>query len=160
MTSNYFRQPTEASGAQAQLDRDEAYRRHLEKERERRHAAHAAKFEAERAAREKQVEAWNAADALEAEERAATRERERRDRTRTAERELKARLKANFLEQPGATEAGFTAAWPDLLRRIQIERTLAAGDPVATLAAEMKALRRGGGEHFERQPLPVPVESE
>jgi hypothetical protein len=63
-------------------------------------AARDARLAEERAEREAQFQKWREEDALWAE------------------------LRAHFLQTPGSTEEAFTAAWPEMLKRHQIEKTL------------------------------------
>jgi hypothetical protein len=128
-----------------------------EEQRQRRAEASQATFEQRQAERAKQVAAWEEADRKEREEREAAREADRVERTKADERELKARMRAAYMETPGATEAGFARVWPQLMEQHQVAQTLAAVPIHERLVAEFKAMR-GSGPDFYEKPLPQPIE--
>ena len=108
-------------------------------------------------------------DRLEDSEREKERQeaREKRDRelSKQREAELKATLKTAFVQQPGATEARFRAAWPEMLKKVQIEQAMKGlSDPLVGLRDEFdrrfRASRNGMAPPNRVIHEPVPVESE
>jgi hypothetical protein len=89
-----------------------------------------------------------ARDARLAEERA---EREALFQKWREEDALWAELRAQFLQTPGSTEEAFTAAWPEMLKRHQIEKTL-SGERLMERTTPDRKVRRGlrwpGGRRF------------
>ena len=86
---------------------------------------------------------YAAEDAADEKARQQRLETERRACVDAAERELKAQLQARFLSTPGSTLAAFNAAWPEMLRRHQIEATMSGESLLEQTAREM-AQRYGG----------------
>jgi len=64
--------------------------------------------------------------------------------------QLKAFARERFLRTPASREEDFEAAWPAILREIQIrEVTATLSDPVTTMAKELREARRQGGWRYE-----------
>jgi hypothetical protein len=80
-----------------------------------------------------------ARDARLAEERA---EREAQFQTWREEDALWAELRAHFLQTPGSTEEAFTAAWPEMLKRHRIEKSL-SGECLLERTTRDRKVRRG-----------------
>src|SRR4051794_12845329 len=93
---------------------------------ERRNAKLAVAFAASEAERAAKVKAWREADEKERKERERRNEADRAARTEAAAVELKSRMRFNYLQTPGSTEAGFEKTWPRLLEEHQVRETLAA----------------------------------
>jgi hypothetical protein len=81
-------------------------------------AARNARLAEERAEREALFQKWREEDALWAE------------------------LRAQFLQTPGNTEEAFTAAWPEMLKRHQIEKAL-SGESLMERTTPDRKVRRG-----------------
>jgi len=71
-------------------------------------------------------------------ERAKQLEADRLQRVKAEEARLREQMRVRFLATPGSTEEGFRAAWPEMLRQVQIDRTLGGSD----FADEYRAYRR------------------
>jgi hypothetical protein len=150
---------TSEIGNAAQLRRDFARQADYEERRRREAAARAAESERRQREREAQVEKWRQQDAAEAADRERRSEELRLEQVRQGEARLREDMLAAYLTTPGSTREGFASVWLELLRRHQIEATLAAANPVETTKADLRRLRgRAGAELHERQALPTPVE--
>jgi len=77
-------------------------------------------------------------DARHEKERASALERDRLQRVKAEEARLREQMRVRYLVTPGSTEEGFRAAWPEMLRQVQIDRTLGGSD----FADEYRAFRR------------------
>jgi hypothetical protein len=90
-------------------------------------AARDARLAEERAELEAQFQKWREEDALWAD------------------------LRAHFLQTPGSTEEAFSAAWPEMLKRHRIEKTL-SGERLMDRTTRDRKVRRGlrwpGGRRF------------
>lgn len=69
------------------------------------------------------------------------------------------------METPGATEAGFKAAWPEMLKQIQIQETMKSlNDPLVGLRGEFDwrfaPSRNGCAPPSRSRPEPVAIESD
>lgn len=147
-----YSRPVVEVGAQAQRNRDIAYAERQEAEREKERAKRQAEWDERDRLRAEQVARWDEEDARAAAEREAKFEADRLARTQEEARVLKDSLRARFLATAGSTPAQFEAVWPELLRQVQIDRTLAGQDAATQLKNELRQLYGSGAALFEARP--------
>ena len=90
------------------------------------------------AEREARMRRYAEEDARHEKERAKQLEADRLQRVKAEEARLREQMRVRYLVTPGSTEEGFRAAWPEMLRQVQIDRTLGGSD----FADEYRAYRR------------------